>query len=432
MDFLRREDGAVALIFGLMAIPFMALVGWSVDYVRLNHVHDYLQAQVDIAALNALQPDEQWDLIAMRPDAPWKAAMEDEIQREYRGDWARGVDVQGDWVVPLSDFRVTVSAEVPLAFISLLPGVGDTQRVAVSAVARLVTPDVKRGAPESTFLDSEAGDFNRLWMYCYWPSRPENDPSLPKRTQMVPIADNGNSDFEVDFGVGGSNIINDRPVDGMLRDEFDRVVNDYPLGLDGREKGLWRIKSGAGSSNRKYVYYMPNCTGESRLSFRLENVRFARHQPQYWDSGQAPNPNSNPRQSDGHTGRFNYYTDTTFSAEAVEEYHGLIHPTTGQPVNIVETVLCDTKDQCRKKSEGGIVPEGKNRTPQRANGECMSTPDKPKYMYYGWEDRPPGQTGDSRGWQDFAWTDGDFDDITIVIECPYFEVDGERNARLIG
>lgn len=427
MNFLRREDGAVALIFGLMAIPFMALVGWSVDYVRLNHVHDYLQAQVDTAALNALQPDERWELNAMHPEEPWKLAMEGEVQREYQGDWARNVVVEGEWIAPRRDFRVTANADVPLAFISLLPGIGDTQHVAVFAVARLVEPEEKRSAPESTFLDSEAGDFNRLWMYCYWPSRDENDPSQPKRTQMVPIADNGNSEFEADFGVGGSGVINDRPVDGTLGDEFDAVIRDYPLGLDGRENGLWRIKSGAGSGNRKYVYYMPNCTGESRLSFRLENVRFARHQPQYWDSGQAPNNGG-----DRHTGRFNYYTDTTFSAEGVEQYNDLTHPTTNQPVNIVETVLCDTKDQCRKRSEGGIVPEGKNRTPQRATGECVSTPDNPKYMYYGWEDRPPGQTGQSRGWEDFAWTDGDFDDITIVIECPYFEIDGERNARLIG
>lgn len=427
MDFLRREDGAVALIFGLMAIPFMALVGWAVDYVRLNHVRDYLQAQVDIAAINALLPDEQWELNANRPDQPWRLAIEGEIQREYQGDWARNVTVNGSWLVSGSDFRVTAVADVPLAFINLLPGIGDTQAVAVSAVSRLITPTEKRGAPESTFLDSEAGDFNRLWMYCYWPDRPEGDPDRPRRTQMVPIADNGGSVFDVDLGVEGEAVINDRPIDSDLGLEFDHVIDNYEHGLDGREEGLWRVVSGAGTNSRKYVYYMPNCTGNSRLSFRLENVRFARGLPQYWDSGTAPSPGG-----DGHTGRFNYYTDTTFSAEGVEEYDGLVHPYTNQPVRIVETVLCDSIEECTTVSKGGIVPEGKNRTPLQASGQCVSTADQRKYMYYGWEDRPPGQTGASGGWEDFAWTDGDYDDITVVIECPYFEVDGERLPRLIG
>ncbi len=421
MDFLRREDGAVALIFGLMAIPFMALVGWAVDYVRLNHVKDFLQAQADAAAIHALAPDA--------PEGQWRLAMLAEINRQYQGDWAQGVQVQGEWISD-SDFRVAANARVPLAFISLLPNIGETQLVAVSAVARLIEPTVRRGAPVSTYLDSEAGDFNRLWMYCYWPDRPENDPDQPKRTQMVPIADNGGSDFDVDLGVGGETEINDRPIDSALALEFDQVMENYEFGLDGRQEGLWRVVSGAGTSQRKYIYYMPNCTGNSRLSFRLENVRFARNSPQYWDSGNAPNPN--PNYSDGHTGRFNYYTDTTFSNEGVEEYDGLVHPHTGQPVKIVETVLCESIEECTTVSKGGIVPEGKGRPPAEASGECVSTADQPKYMYYGWEDRPPGQTGASDGWEDFAWTDSDYDDITIVIECPFFEIDGERNARLVG
>jgi hypothetical protein len=42
-------------------------------------------------------------------------------------------------------------------------------------------------------------------------------------------------------------------------------------------------------------------------------------------------------------------------------------------------------------------------------------------MYYGWEDRPPG----------LGWTDRDYNDIRVVIECPVSESTGEFLVRLI-
>lgn len=410
MDFLRREDGAVALIFGLMAIPFMALVGWSVDYVRLNHVHDYLQTQVDTAALNALQPDEQWELIAMRPDAPWKAAMEDEIQREYRGDWARGVDVQGDWVGD-GYFRVTVNADVPLSFINLVPGIPDVQRVSVSATAELVKPTETREPPVNTTLDPEAGDYNRIWMYCYWPERPENDPNQPKRTHMTPIADNGGSVYTADITYSDP-----------------ALLADYNSGNQNlREDGVWEWRGNAGGK-RQYVYFMPQCPSGSFMSFRLENVRFARTQSNFWDEG-APKNNGGDKKS----GRFDYYTDTYFNpGDTVEQYAGLHGPAEyvnpGQKVDILETILCDTEEQCDPTHRDSIIPDRQtNRDPQRASEGC----EPGKYMYYGWEDRPPGLSGRARDWQDIAWTDRDYDDIRIVIKCPVFTVEGDRHTRLV-
>lgn len=426
--FLKRDDGAVALIFAVMAIPFIAMAGWAVDYLRLQHVKDFLQAQADSAALNAMidaVPNDEINCL-IPPNEQWKAIFNAAMAQQYNASWASDPEIDGNCLNSL-DFQVTTQADVPLVFIKLLPGIGDTQRVAASATARLVEPVTKRGAPESTFLDSEAGDFNRLWMYCYWPNRPENDPQQPKRTQMVPIADNGGSTFIADFGTLGEHVVGDPPEDGMLADEYWAVKEAYEYGIDGREEGIWRIESGAGTGNRTYRYFMPTCGEGSHLSFRLENVRFARQSHQFWDSGAPVN-----RGGDGHTGRFNYYTDTSFTVDGVEQYEDLTHPDTGQPVNIVETVLCDTKEECTKKSEGGIVPEGRGREPERAEGRCVSTADQPKYMYYGWEDRPPGLSGANGSWQDYAWTDRDFDDITIVIQCPYFEVSGDRNSRLIG
>lgn len=403
MEFLRREDGAVALIFGLMAIPFIALVGWSVDYFRLIHVRDYLQAQVDSAAVNALLPDEQWELNANHPEQPWRLAMQGELQREYQGDWARNVAIQGNWLSGENkDFRVTASADVPLSFIKLLPGIGDTQAVAVSAVARLNTPDLIYSPPEFTSLSFEAYDFNRLWLYCFWPGRPPADPNLPRRTQMVPIADNGGSVFTPDPGNPREN----EPIqDDLLREAYGQRTALGLDQLDTQEQGIWRQIAGGGIGQRKYTYLMPQCPPGSHLSMRLENVRDALQavrigsgSPQRWDTG---------------GNRYNHYTDTKPTSGEPDDHLGI------QSVTILETVICDTLDQCMNSTmEGGLIPPTQgNRHPQRAPEGCSQG----RYMYYGWEDRPPELGGSDR----------DYDDIRVVMACPEEVWDGQRSVRLV-
>jgi hypothetical protein len=85
--------------------------------------------------------------------------------------------------------------------------------------------------------------------------------------------------------------------------------------------------------------------------------------------------------------------------------------------SLVETVLCNNRNQCRPRSQGGIIREGPGRTPQRANLGCSAG----KFFYYGWEDRPPEQGGSDR----------DYNDIRIVIECPEMTVVGGEQVTLI-
>src|SRR5690606_27153113 len=137
--------------------------------------------------------NQQWALV--------EDATLGEISRQYQGNWARDVTLNHHYLSEANDMiEVTAYADVPLAFINLLPGIPDTQRVSVSAVAQFFAAKEVREPPDTSLLDPEAGDFNRLWMYCYWPNRPENDPDLPNRTRMVPFADNGGSTFTADFG----------------------------------------------------------------------------------------------------------------------------------------------------------------------------------------------------------------------------------------
>src|SRR5690606_15926949 len=122
----------------------------------------------DSAALSALHDEVNWSDV--------RTAMLAEVGRSYKGDWARQIDVRGQWLSGV-DFEVVAEADVPLAFVKLIPGVGETQHVTATAVARVSEPELRYSPPEFAALEFEAWDFNRLWLYCFWPDRPLNDPT---------------------------------------------------------------------------------------------------------------------------------------------------------------------------------------------------------------------------------------------------------------
>ena len=135
-------------------------------------------------------------------------------------------------------------------------------------------------------------------------------------------------------------------------------------------------------------------SGET-MSFRLFNVRNSRTTKDNWDKASVEN--------------YSYYTDTTMKPQETYDLDGWA---------ILETVLCNNLDECKGKDKGGVIPVGKNKNPPaRATSPCLPG----KFMYYGWEDRPPGR-GDS---------DRDYDDIRVIIECPVEIISGEQIVRLI-
>jgi len=150
----------------------------------------------------------------------------------------------------------------------------------------------------------------------------------------------------------------------------------------------------ADNAGTKYDYKMPRCEEGQYLSYKLLNVRDARTKRSLWDDKDAEH--------------YEYYTDT-------ELKHGREKYQLHKP--ILETVLCDSFEKCKPESQGGVIPEGKMREPRLTKKAC----EPGKFMYYGWEDRPPGN----------GWTDRDYDDIRIVIECPSVEVVGNRTVRLV-
>lgn len=327
------EKGSVATIFAFTLIPMLAVFGLAVDYSRSVEAKSYIQNEVDAAALYAVQ---------LGPDADPMirlASLKDNIEARFgsiEGEpGVKNVHITASWVSPV-DLQVNVSAAIPNSMLNGLPGFSDYMTVNTTSVARIYEPRWVYKEPEVLYLEPEAGDYNRIYVYCFNPE--EKDAPNKGRTQMIPIADNGGT---------------------------------------------------------KYTFTMPRCEHNETLSYRLMNVRNSRTNKKNWD-----NPNVE---------RYDHYSDTIrVAGREVYDFKGL---------EILETVYCHTLAECKPVNQGGILPSGKERNPQRATQPCRPG----AYMYYGWEDRPPG----------LGWTDRDYDDIRIIVECPVIEASEQRVVRLI-
>lgn len=163
-------------------------------------------------------------------------------------------------------------------------------------------------------------------------------------------------------------------------------------GIESHRSQMTLIADNAGS---KFTFTMPACEAGQNLSIRLRNVRNMRTTPAMWNSTT--------------TEQYNWYSDTTRTPGGVEKYNFESN------AEILETAICANLAECKPKSQGGILDEGKNRNPKAANKACKTG----EFIYYGFEDRPPG----------FGWTDKDYDDIRLIMECP--ETTGTKRVSLV-
>lgn len=341
-SFLADRKGNFAVAAAMATLPVMGAAGMAIDYTRADNVRAFMQAQSDMAALSGAQ---------LGPTGKPKAYL-DHVkfyteQRYGVGSWVAAMKVEGKWLNDL-DYRVTVTGRVPVSMLGAVPGFPDDVPVKVISTARLAEPRYVYTPPTVTELDNEAGDYNRIYVYCYNDAAAKKKDWAKARTQMTAISDNAGT---------------------------------------------------------KYKFEMPRCAAGETLSYKLLNVRLVRDQPSKWED---------PRSK-----RFEYYTDTV--VDKGKDKHA------SPAKKLLETVLCDSLKECKPKSQGGIIPEGKNRNPVTAKATCSPG----KYMYYGWEDREPGRPGPADDWTDEAWTDKDYDDIRIVIGCPKLEAAEDRLVRLM-
>jgi hypothetical protein len=375
------RKGAVVYVIAASLPLVLGGLAFAVDMSVYQAAHNRLQTTADaaaLAALTAVVEGRDGAAAALEvaqtnlPDGYGTALTAADVTLGHY-DNARGfVPDDGSEVVNAVRVIAVRNAQrgnaVP-QFFSGLFGVAEPN-IGVEAVAARPS-NVFYEPPESVVLDSEAGDFNEIYAYCYDPNGGGSRES--RRSQMVLIANNMPS---------GQNIVT--------------------------------ISGGRIAANPAAQPQWPNCSAEGlTLSFRLRNIRHAKSHPTLWN-----NPNA---QIDGRRpGRpeHNHYTDTVLE-NGVERFN--FNP------SLVETVMCDSRDECDPSKPGNTIPKGKNRFPQLATEGCQPG----RFMYFGWEDRPTGVSGAKASWLDPAWTDSDFDDIAIIMKCPASGRLGDGLVRLV-
>lgn len=377
------RQGASAAIFALMMPVMAGGLALGVDFSLYNMVHHRMQNTVDGAALAAT------DEIERAGDVTAKALefTSNELPDEYTG-MTTAADVTLGVYDNTNGFRpdnssdanaVRVRAErspgrsngVNQLFSSIFSN--DVKKISVEAIAARPV-NVFYQPPESRTLDPEAGDFNEIYVYCY--DTQGTGPAASRRTQMTLVSNNMPPNSNIAQASGG-------------------VI----------------------AANPPTTPTWPRCMQEGQtLSIRLRNFRHVKNNPQLWANPYATINRVQPGRAE-----HNYFTDTQIE-DWVEQFDL-------QGKNILETVRCDTSAQCTPGNSNSTIPSGRNRGNTRSR---ESRPCEPgKFMYFGFEDRPPNQTGASGNWMQPAWTDSDYDDIRIVMRCPNSGRLGDAFVRLV-
>lgn len=362
--FQRNERGNVGMLFAVSLVPMIGAAGVAIDYSRASNGQSVLQANADAAVLAVVGSVAGGNDSAAAIHLANARAI---AMARFPSGEVSNIAFTGQWL-NTTDYEVTASGKVRLALAQVIPGNGTESAFTSKATARVVTTrTVTSPKPAVASLDFEAGDYNRIYAYCY--DKTKKTEFNKGRTKMTAISDNG-----------GTN----------------------------------------------YIYQMPVCDEGETISYRLYNVRGKRTSPSLWDSV--------------NTERFNHYTDTELTKDVPGVPNGVaaydftrgdrnnFGVQTDFPVTmtdgLLENVLCDTLAECKPKSQGGILTTGKNRTPTREVKPCAPG----KFMFYGWEDRPAYST--TRAGVD-NWTDKDYDDIRVIVECPSTTVTIGKKIQLI-
>ncbi len=388
--FARNERGNVAVMFGVSLIPMMGAASLAIDMSSGSNAKSAVQAELDAAALDIMR-----SAVKIQTD-PTKASMSASARQalidtraasilngrrsitegKVSGNRFTDFSVTGGWANSLkTEYKIDASFRLK-RFFSLNGSGPQTVPVAASATARMeVTTETKTTVPTLDNPGYEAGDYNRIYAYCY---NAKNKANADKgRTQMTPVSSNG-----TDGGSGAKEL--------NTNSAFTAVM-------------------------------MPSCSGDEILSWRLYNVRGQRTNKNSWPTDTYNAVTKLYSQTDKSGVQiYNHYSDTTIDPMTGQESYAFNGSAFNhnQPIKMMEIVVCDTKDQCTPGKPGNITPSGKNRNPVQQNQACAPG----KFMYMGWEDRPflvkNAAINDYSSSNSKEWTDSDYDDITLVISCP--------------
>lgn len=149
---MADTSGNVAAIFALAILPVLAMIGAAIDYSRATNAQGEIRALVDSGAIAGAQN-------ADRKAGPKNVEkmVRDRLAALFPGE---DVSAEAAWIDE-HKFAVTGSVAHKNTFGSLLQ---DTTALTVKAVASLGV-EKRVIAIDPSFLGSEAGDFNEIYIY---------------------------------------------------------------------------------------------------------------------------------------------------------------------------------------------------------------------------------------------------------------------------
>jgi Flp pilus assembly protein TadG len=364
--FAEEQSGNIALLFALTLSPMVGAAGLALDYSRSSNIKTELQSELDLASLSiarygvevhtganaASQSIGSKQALVDARAAQILSQTQTRLQDKYAGNPSVGsVALQGSWTnASKQEYRMTATADVKNLLSKMIPGTGASTPIQSEAQAMMVVKkETVTKNPQMRFPGFEAGDYNRIFAYCYDKTKKNN--ADKGRSKMSLMSSNGEGCF-----------------------------NGF-----------------CGPENNNITPVMPVCEGDETLSFRLYNVRGARTDPSRWPENGA------------WAERYNHYSDTDLDATGAATFNFVGNDFGyNAAIPMMESEVCDTLAQCTPGDPASIIKTGKDRVASITKKACAPG----KFMYIGWEDRPVLPAPYTQ------WTDGDYDDIRMVYECP--------------
>ena len=412
--FGRDEDGNVVIMFGLSLFTIIGTIGGAVDVGRSITAFTAMQDVADYTALNlaATAANDVRDGTSFTSSATTNLQAQALSVAQTRAAelGASNVTVRANWATASDkSLTLTVTAQTTYSsiFLSAVPGLPTSFTISGSATARSYQQNATETAakPSKVDLSYEAADYNQVWVYCY------------DKNWATTNYGNGKSARTSDEGTAKATM------SGNLSFTKQMATN---MNTKGRAD-FTLIADNGGSL---LTFSMPTCATNETISYALYNSRNNRTTPSNWSKNYTSCGTSLSQ-----TGKtcYQWYTDTLRSDSGVESY-------ATSPYQL-ETILCDDAN-CNTTTGGGVngpnadyhlTTRQTNRAPIQATG-CQAG----KYMYFGWEDRPPQNQGGNGTGAPYAdgvsdpGGDRDYDDIRIIVNCPqYSYTPGARSVSLV-
>lgn len=417
------ERGTVAIIFSFMSLIAFGLIGSAIDMGRIYNARTMLQNQADALALAAVSQGNQ---TTSDQESALAAAAEAKALEAGLENVQSSVERVSD-----TDVTVSLSGEMRTAILGIIPGM-DRIPMDVSVTARGYTLKLVAGPPSKVDLSYEAGDYNQVWAYCYdrnWGvnGTRASDEGTKDRSEFDDLFTPLSADEKA--GLTNTQIAAAETQRTLARDHKWALNWTMTVATQENRFGRSDFRLIAHNGPGVFRHKLPTCLEHETISYMMWNTRNSRTNPGNWGSNhwrcRTHLDSRAPGQGGKSTACWSWYTDTTFW-NGVEQHHV-------SPYQL-ETVLCEDK-HCNVRTEAGAFIPGNNqrhRVPQKHTKVCA----KGKFMYFGWEDRPPqNQGGNGYGLPHPAGVsdpggDRDYDDIRLTVSCPEYVAD-KVQVRLI-